>query len=204
MRALRAAVPERRTESRAPYLAIIVTDGACNVKLCSFDQSAGNEIHNLLCAGGKRLRPELETVVSKLIEECPDGSAAHSRVVLFDEERTLRLSPLASPDGIQFALIVERDHTYDRIGRAVTRFKLTRRQTEVLALVLEGASAGEIAHQLTISEYTAQGYIKSLLSKTDSRNRAAMVARVLEWEQPAATWERPAIPTYVVASDRER
>jgi DNA-binding CsgD family transcriptional regulator len=54
----------------------------------------------------------------------------------------------------------------------------------VLFHVLEGANAGEAAEALDISEYTAQGYIKTLLMKTESRNRAAMVAKVLDWENP--------------------
>jgi DNA-binding CsgD family transcriptional regulator len=52
---------------------------------------------------------------------------------------------------------------------------------DVLALLLEGASAGETASALNIAETTAQGYVKRLLSKTNSRNRPAMVATVLDW-----------------------
>ena len=53
----------------------------------------------------------------------------------------------------------------------------------MLELLLGGASAGDVARSLVISEYTAQGYVKTLLEKTDSRNRAAMVAKVLNWKQ---------------------
>jgi DNA-binding CsgD family transcriptional regulator len=210
MTSLRSLLPERgilpdlRAEAESSYLAIIITDSACNVKLFSSDGSAGDEAQNFVSAGGTRLRPEIEAIVSKLIEDRPAGSLTQSRVVLLDEERSLRFSPLSSPEGTLFAIIVERDHTYDRVGRAVTRFKLTRRQTEVLALVLDGASAGEIAKQLCISEYTAQGYIKSLLSKTASRNRAAMVARVLEWDLANESRIRPTVPTYLLASGSER
>jgi DNA-binding NarL/FixJ family response regulator len=52
-----------------------------------------------------------------------------------------------------------------------------------LALILEGDSAGDIARTLCISEHTVQGYVKVLLSKTKSRNRPAMVAKVLNWNQ---------------------
>jgi len=210
MTSLRSLLPERgvlpdlRAQAQSPFLAIIVTDASCNVKSFSSDESAGNEMQNFVSAGGTRLRPEIEAIVSKWIEQLPAGSLTQSRVVLLDEERSLRFSPLSSPEGDLFAIIVERDHTYDRVARAVTRFKLTRRQTEVLALVLDGASAGEIAKQLCISEYTAQGYIKSLLSKTVSRNRAAMVARVLEWDQATESRVRPAVPIYMVASGSER
>ncbi len=168
-----------------PSLAMIVTDADCNVQLSSCEPSAAGTIQRFLSGGGTRLRPELESVVLQLIGERPDGSGAQSRVVGLDGGTNLCLSALASPDGIRYALILDRDRTHDRVVRAVTRFKLTRRQAEVLSLVLEGAGAAEIAAQLCISEYTAQGYLKSLLIKTSSRNRAAMVARVLEWERRA-------------------
>jgi len=86
-----------------------------------------------------------------------------------------------------FGLIVEADRDFNSISRAAGRFGLTKRQAQVLALVLEGSSAAEIAQVLSISEYTAQGYLKSLLSKTGSRNRAAMVAKVLNWNRESGS-----------------
>jgi DNA-binding CsgD family transcriptional regulator len=170
-------------QARLPYLAVIVVDAACNVELSSRAECATGE-DQFLSRSGTRLHPDLEAVVSKLVGQGLGSLASPSSVAALDAERRVRVSPLSCSDGIRFAVIVERARTRDPIGRAVQRFKLTRRQTEVLALLLDGASAGEIADQLTISEYTAQGYIKSLLAKTASRNRAAMVARVLEWEHP--------------------
>jgi hypothetical protein len=49
----------------------------------------------------------------------------------------------------------------------------------VLRLALGGFSAAEIATRLAIAETTAQVYLKRLLQKTNSRNRAQMVATVL-------------------------
>jgi len=109
--------------------------------------------------------------------------------VLREGGKTIRLLQLASSDGPLFGLVVEGDRDDGAIARAAARYLLTRRQTEVLVLVLGGASASDIARSLVISEYTAQGYVKGLLAKTDSRNRAAMVAKVLNWKQP-----RPAQP----------
>jgi DNA-binding CsgD family transcriptional regulator len=56
-------------------------------------------------------------------------------------------------------------------------------------LILEGASATETAETLKIAETTVQGYYKRLLSKTNSRNRPAMVANVLDWR--GSRRERP-------------
>jgi FixJ family two-component response regulator len=69
---------------------------------------------------------------------------------------------------------------------------------QILILVLEGANASEVAAALVISEHTVHGYFKRLLKKTRSRNRAAMVANVLEWtrgtEQRATGAPRPRVP----------
>jgi len=73
------------------------------------------------------------------------------------------------------------DRNRDCLARAISRYHLTNRQTDVLLHVIDGASAGDVARALGISEYTAQGYIKTLLTKTGSRNRMAMVAKILEW-----------------------
>ena len=97
--------------------------------------------------------------------------------------KTLRLLPLAGADGSLFGLVMEADLDDATIARAASRYQLTRRQTEVLVLVLSGASANDVARSLVISEYTAQGYVKSLLAKTSSRNRTEMVAKVLNWKQ---------------------
>lgn len=165
------------------YLAIIVVDARASVKLSFWDGTIGEEAKTLLCGEGSRLRPEVEEIVLTLITEMGKSHSTERLVVLIDQDRAVRLSPLTGGDEALFALIVERDRNRNVMFRAASRYQLTRRQNEVLRLVLEGASAGEIACILSISEYTARGYVKSLLSKTASRNRAAMVAKVLEWHE---------------------
>jgi len=82
----------------------------------------------------------------------------------------------------------------DSLSRATRKYQLTPREIEVLAMILEGASAAETANALKIAETTVQGYYKRLLSKTQSRNRPAMVANVLDWggsgRQPQRDRER--------------
>ena len=48
---------------------------------------------------------------------------------------------------------------------------LTGRETEVLHLVAEGYTDGEIAEFLTISVFTVQNHVKSILRKLSARNR---------------------------------
>ena len=81
-----------------------------------------------------------------------------------------------------FVLTVEEDANRKSLSRAVRRYQLTRRETAVLTLILDGLNASEIGGSLTISENTVQGYFKRLLAKTGSRNRVSMVAKILDWQ----------------------
>jgi DNA-binding CsgD family transcriptional regulator len=165
-------------------MAVMIIDADAQVKYSFWDGTIGEELRTTFCSSASELRPEIATLVASLIEQARNSSGSEAHVVLIDQHRALRLSPLSGHDATLFALIIETDRNRNSVYRATTRFSLTRRQTEVLGLVLQGASAGEIANALSISEYTAQGYIKSLLSKTASRNRASMIAKVLDWEEP--------------------
>lgn len=55
-----------------------------------------------------------------------------------------------------------------KMNRATT---LSEREREILALIAEGYTDAEIAHALTISVYTVQNHVKSILRKLEARNR---------------------------------
>jgi DNA-binding CsgD family transcriptional regulator len=180
---LLAANLEAGQDNPCAYLALVIVNAQAQIHLSFWNALEGDGIKQLLCGESAQLRPELEAAVSTAILTC-HRTPFDSCVVFRDGGRTLRLSPLGGLEGTLFALVMEADRHDGTLERAASRYHLTRRQTEVLALVLEGASASDVAHSLVISEYTAQGYIKSLLAKTGSRNRAALVARVLNWNEP--------------------
>ena len=56
---------------------------------------------------------------------------------------------------------------------------LTEREAEVMRLVVDGASANDVAEQLVISVHTARNHIAHVYEKLGVRNRAAAVAAVL-------------------------
>jgi len=161
------------------YSALIVINAACEVKTSFVEAQRSHETTRFLNGDETRLLPELEAAVKTMIAELERD--ASETLLLLAGERAMRLSPLKNAAEQQFALVIETDRNENCIARAASRYGLTRRQIEVLLLVLEGANAGEVARALGIAEYTAQGHIKALLEKTTSRNRAAMVAKVLDW-----------------------
>jgi DNA-binding CsgD family transcriptional regulator len=174
---------------------VVVIDAGYRVKYYSTGKHNISELERVLTEGGVRLRPDIEALAAGLVAAAGTDLSEESPVALLDSDRMVRLSKLGGSEGTLYALIFGTNHNRQSLMRAATRYTLTRRQCEVLALILEGDSVGEIAEALCIAENTVQGYVKSLLSKTGSRNRPAMVAKVLDWQQVRALSERGALTT---------
>jgi DNA-binding CsgD family transcriptional regulator len=169
-----------RLSRRAPAT-LVLLDAQCNV-LCVTRQTGNDpdDYASLIGAHGG-LRPELEPFAQALIAKCERTSERHA-IAFIDDDRFARVTVLDGNAGRIYALTLEHDRKRDNLGRAARRYALTKRELQVLAFILEGASAHEVAAAMHIAETTVQGYYKRLLSKTQSRNRPAMVASVCEWE----------------------
>ncbi len=166
-------------------LALILVDPNCRVKYLS--QQKRQDINfDRFIASGNVLCEEARALVQDAIARRKDLEDDMLPVSTLVGDYVIRVAPMVGCDGTLFILSIETDRSADSLSRAARRFKLTRRESDVLAEILEGSSASEIADSLGISEYTVQGYFKRLLSKTNARNRPAMVANVLEWDRPRA------------------
>jgi DNA-binding CsgD family transcriptional regulator len=58
---------------------------------------------------------------------------------------------------------------------------LTKRETEILALIAKGYSGSEISKMLILSEHTVRTHRKNILMKTHSRNGKELLRKAFEW-----------------------
>ncbi len=155
----------------------VVVDARCRIKYVSAGGS--DEELKRIVASPVELQPEVEA----FLRDGLGGEACSAvRTAYLSGEHVLRVARLFGEGGAMFVLTVEEDANRKSLSRAVRRYQLTRRETAVLTLILDGLNASEIGGSLTISENTVQGYFKRLLAKTGSRNRVAMVAKILDWQ----------------------
>jgi DNA-binding CsgD family transcriptional regulator len=63
--------------------------------------------------------------------------------------------------------------------------KLTKREQQVVAILLEGRSNKEIARRLGIAEGTVKWHLHSIFRKTGVFRRAALVAKVMTDRPPS-------------------
>jgi DNA-binding CsgD family transcriptional regulator len=94
----------------------------------------------------------------------------------------VRTQPLSGPTGLFIGVRIDRFHPPSSLIGAATRFHISAREVQVLALLLDGTRLAEIGKRLHISSSTVQDHIRSMVEKTGSGNRSELIARVLGWE----------------------
>ena len=161
---------------------LVVVDSRCRIRYASASGQGDSDLKRILMNRVK-LQPDVEAFVRELAAQREEpGSPV--RFNFLDDFRVMRVARVIGDEGTMFVLSIEEDRNRNSLLRAARRHELTRRETEVLGLILDGSSAGEIAEALAISEHTVQGYFKRLLYKTGARNRVSMVAGILDWAPP--------------------
>ena len=137
-----------------------------------FGLEPGDKIH--------RLPPALDQPVRQAIAESTPSQG--DRVLPITKNLALRICTLSGPGGSFTVIFLEDDTQRDDIAGAAKRYSLTRRELEVLTLMLQGMSAPEIAESLSIADRTVGDYFKHLIKKTCARNRSEMIAKVFNWD----------------------
>ena len=101
----------------------------------------------------------------------------------------VRTQPMSGPAGLFIGVRIDRFQPPNSLTGAAERFHISPRELQVLALLLDGNRLDEIGLQLHITSSTVQDHIKSMLDKTESRNRSELIGRVLGWESTPAARE---------------
>ena len=101
----------------------------------------------------------------------------------------VRTAPMTGPTGLFIGVRIDRFQPANSLSGAALRFHISPREVQVLALLLDGHRLNLIAKQLHITSSTVQDHIKSMLDKTESRNRSELIARVLGWESTPSARE---------------
>jgi DNA-binding CsgD family transcriptional regulator len=174
--------PEDQQLSRRPAPVLLIADWDLRIVLTPTGNDKDNDevTSDVLDCRSGRLSPPIDRIVRGLASS---NHAETERFAIVPDKYAIAVTPLDGDAGSLLAITIHRLGRGNRLAHAAFRYSLTPRETEVLALILDGAHAPEIADVLCIAESTVQGYFKRLLSKTGARNRPSMVATVLGWSQ---------------------
>lgn len=176
--------PESAEQAEASDGAFYVLDQELEIVLAwSAEDQRRIALTGLRTQLAHRLPAVLEETVRDLIagwrSDPVTQTVGSSRPVPF---LVVRTQPMSGPAGLFVGVRIDRFHPPHSLVGPAERYRISPRELQVLALLLDGAKLDEIGLQLHITSSTVQDHIKSMLDKTGSRNRTELIARVLGWE----------------------
>lgn len=130
----------------------------------------------------ERLPTVLEETVRALTAGWSSGSVNQPGISRPAPFLVVRTQPMSGPAGLFIGVRIDRFQEPNSLTGAADRFHISPREVQVLALLLDGNHLDQIAKQLHITSSTVQDHIKSMLDKTESRNRSELISRVLGWD----------------------
>lgn len=86
-------------------------------------------------------------------------------------------------EGAYVLILIERVSTTTKkvnLQKASQRYKLSKREIEVVELLILGHKNKEIADRLCVCVYTIEDHIKKVMKKMGVRNRTSVIAKLLE------------------------
>jgi DNA-binding CsgD family transcriptional regulator len=90
----------------------------------------------------------------------------------------LRIVPLSGARSGTFAVVIERLRARGSLSEAAKHFALTKRETEVLRLVVANRTNAEVAAELCIAESTVSDHMKSLYRKVGCNRRTELLTKL--------------------------
>jgi len=106
------------------------------------------------------------------VDDHPPSARVHLTAGLWLTLRAARL-------GAGIAVTIEESAPAERLDLFARAVALSPRESEVLTRLASGADTREVAGRMFLSEHTVQDHLKSVFTKTRTRSRRALLARVL-------------------------
>lgn len=161
---------------------LLVVDAAWRVVLVSATdiwEAAGIRVRV-----GRAIPVALQTLVTAAIESLQiDRATAFCASIMPWPGIAVTFYAVASVGEPLIALTAQQFRARKNLRYAQRAYGLSPREIEILHHVLGGLGTSQIANALSIADSTVIAHVKSLLIKTRAANRAALVARVLGWEE---------------------
>ena len=157
---------------RSPWLNLVVLDR--HLTVIAAEQGALKVFTDELRMEGARLE-----ALRKAFEQLAVRPPHDRRTVMRVGSSLLHLVWLGGADGPYYAIFVERQIETEELEKAAKRYGLTKREVEVLSLIIGGKSGYEIAETLSICLATVNDHFKNLRRKTDTHSRPAMLIKIL-------------------------
>jgi DNA-binding CsgD family transcriptional regulator len=142
-----------------------------------------SDVLSTMLASDDRLPPAIDRAVRGVVSRWTDDPATWRETVVLPLPFVVaRIFPLTGGGHRpHVAVLIERYQARNALRLAIKKFGLSRREVEVLSLLLQGRGSTEIAHGLGIAESTVNDHIKRLLTKVQARNRVDLAAKALGW-----------------------
>ena len=116
-------------------------------------------------------------LIAAIREHCTNGDSDEPLTVPVGG-LVIHLSMLRGRDAF-YLISFERMAVRDHLRASTVRYAFTRREGQVLSLILHGMRANDIARELGISPMTVRDHFTNLLRKTGARNRSEMLAKLM-------------------------
>lgn len=118
--------------------------------------------------------------VRAVLEAAEDGAADETVFEFVGVDTVLRIIRSEVGGQNHVAVFIERVKHRGSLLAAATRYRLTRREVEVLRLVVQSFTSAQIAERLYIAAGTVGDHVKSLMRKTETTKRSELIARVFD------------------------
>jgi DNA-binding CsgD family transcriptional regulator len=137
--------------------------------------------------------PEIDLALSSketlalLAHPCQESRAGKATVFhTYDNETVLRIIPLDAALAGCVAIFVDSFSHRGSIFEAAKTFGLTKRESEVLQLLVRGKTNSEIAETLSVAESTVGDHVKSVMRKAKTSKRVELISRVFDLDHDLA------------------